>query len=127
MNQKHISFECKCKFYGRKCNWNQHWNNGRSWCECKGPKTHHVCKKGYVWNPSTCTCENGTYAGRIIENSVILCYCVILIASLLITIALFKAVIFLLLLDKISSKQKNLLPHHDTSSQLKEININENI
>ena len=25
--RKHISCECKCKFYGRKCNSNQWWNN----------------------------------------------------------------------------------------------------
>ena len=53
---KHISCECKCKFDGRKCNSDQSWNNDKCWCECqKG----HVCEKGYVWNPSTCICENG--------------------------------------------------------------------
>ena len=26
---KHVSCECKCKFDGRKCNWNLQWNNDR--------------------------------------------------------------------------------------------------
>ena len=32
---KHISFECKCKFDGRKCNSDQWWNNDKCRCECK--------------------------------------------------------------------------------------------
>ena len=24
-------------------------------------KKHHVCEKDYIWNPSTCSCENGKY------------------------------------------------------------------
>ena len=53
---KHISCECKCKFDGRKCNSDQSWNNDkRHTFSQKG----HVCEKGYVWNPSTCICENG--------------------------------------------------------------------
>ena len=32
---KHISFEFKCKFGGRKCNSDQWWNNDKSWYECK--------------------------------------------------------------------------------------------
>ena len=26
---KHISYKCKCKFEGRKCNSNQEWNNDK--------------------------------------------------------------------------------------------------
>ena len=37
---KHISCECKCKFYGRKCNSNQKWNNDKCQCNCK---KHHIC------------------------------------------------------------------------------------
>ena len=29
---KHISCECKCRFYGRKCNSEQWWNNNKYWC-----------------------------------------------------------------------------------------------
>ena len=53
---KHISCECKYKFDGRKCNSDQSWNNDKCRCECK---KGHVCEKGYIWNPSTCICENG--------------------------------------------------------------------
>ena len=28
-------------------------------------------EKDYIWNPSTCTCENGKYLGSIIGDSVI--------------------------------------------------------
>ena len=31
---KHISFECKCKFDGRKFNSNKKWNRDKCWCEC---------------------------------------------------------------------------------------------
>ena len=45
---KHISCECKCKIDGRKCNSDQWWNIDK--CQCL---------KNYVWNPATCSCENG--------------------------------------------------------------------
>ena len=32
---KHISCECKCKFDGRKCNWNQKWNKNKCRRKCK--------------------------------------------------------------------------------------------
>ena len=32
---KHLSWECKCKFDGKKCNSNQSWNNNKCRCECK--------------------------------------------------------------------------------------------
>ena len=54
---KHISCKCKCKFDGRKCNSDQWWNNTKYQCE---GKNHHV-KKNYVWDPATCSCENGKY------------------------------------------------------------------
>ena len=45
MNRKHVSYECKFKFDGSKCNSNQMWNNDKFWCECKNLKEHQVCKK----------------------------------------------------------------------------------
>ena len=66
MNQKH----CKCKFDGRKCNSDQWWKNDKYRCECK---KRHVCEKDYVWNPSTCNCENGKYLASIMDDSVIIC------------------------------------------------------
>ena len=67
---KHISSECKCKFDGRKCNSDQWWNNDKCQCECK---RHHVCEKYYIWNPSTCTWENGKYLASIMDDSAITC------------------------------------------------------
>ena len=32
-----------------------------------------MCKKDYIWNPATCSCENGQYLARIIDDSVITC------------------------------------------------------
>ena len=40
---KHISCKCECKYDDRKYNWNQMWNNGKCWCECKNPQKHCVC------------------------------------------------------------------------------------
>ena len=45
---KHIVYECKCRFDGRKCNSDQWWNNDKYEYECK---KRHVCEKYYVWNP----------------------------------------------------------------------------
>ena len=68
---KHISCECRCKFDGRKCNSNQKWNNDKCQCECK---KNHICEKYYIWNPATCSCENGKYLASISDDSVITCY-----------------------------------------------------
>ena len=39
-------------------------------CECK---TRHVCKKDYIWNPATCSCQKGKYLASIMDDSVIIC------------------------------------------------------
>ena len=64
---KHLSYECKSKFDGRKYNSNQWWNNDKCWCECK---KHSACEKDYVWNPASCKCENEKYLA-IIMNEII--------------------------------------------------------
>ena len=33
-----------------------------------------MCKKGYIWNPATCSCENGRYAKSTINDAVIICH-----------------------------------------------------
>ena len=33
----------------------------------------HICDKEYVWNPSTCICENEKYLESIMGDSAILC------------------------------------------------------
>ena len=67
---KHVSCEFKCKFDVRKCNSNQKWNDYKYRCECK---KHHICEKDYIWNPATCSCENGKYLASIIYDLVITC------------------------------------------------------
>ena len=32
-----------------------------------------MCNKDYIWNPSTCNCENGKYLATIVDDSVITC------------------------------------------------------
>ena len=67
---KHISWECKCKFDGTKCNSNQWWNNSKCWCKCKNII---YVKKDYVWNPVSCNYENRKYLARIMDDLVITC------------------------------------------------------
>ena len=67
---KHISCKCKCKVDVRKSQSNQKWNNDKCWCE---RKKHYICEKDYIWNPATCSCENGKYLTSINDNSVITC------------------------------------------------------
>ena len=44
--------------------------NGKCWCECK---KIHVWEKVYVWNPSTCICENEKYLASTMDDSKIIC------------------------------------------------------
>ena len=44
-------------------------NNGKC-CECK---KHHICGKGYIWNPAICSSGNGEYLPSIIDDSMIVC------------------------------------------------------
>ena len=64
--KKHVSCDCKCKFYSTICNSNQKWNKKTYQSQCKNyPK----CKKYY----SKCICENSKYSKRITDTSVIVC------------------------------------------------------
>ena len=67
---KDILSKCKCRFDGKKYNSNQWWNKDKRQCECK---KLHVCEKDYIWNPSTCTCENGKYLATVMDDSAITC------------------------------------------------------
>ena len=64
---KYISCKCKCKFDGRKCNLDQWWFKDKCHCECK---KRHLCEKDYVWNPATCSCENGKYLASIMDHRI---------------------------------------------------------
>ena len=33
----------------------------------------NVCEKDYIWNPATCSCENGKYLASIMDDSAIKC------------------------------------------------------
>ena len=70
---KHVSWEFKCKFVGRKCYSKQKLHNHKCQCELKNLREHHVSKKNYVWNPVVCACENGKYLGSTIGDSIIMC------------------------------------------------------
>ena len=146
---EHISFECKCKFNGRKCNSDQWWNNRKCRCECK---KRHICEKDCVWIPATYSCANGKYLASILDNSAIMCDEVIesdnektktiptnfnekksacktqnfynLHVFLLIAITFLIAVSIYCHLIKCRAKQKHLLPFHVTHNELKKLCIN---
>ena len=52
---------------------NQKWNNDKCRYGCNNPKEQRVCKRSYIWNPATCSCENGKHVENIIGDSVITC------------------------------------------------------
>ena len=66
----YISCKCKWKFDSKENNSNQIWNNNKFRYECKS-SIKNVCEKSNIWNPATCSCENGKYLGSIIDNSVV--------------------------------------------------------
>ena len=70
---KLISFDCKCKFDSRKCNSNQKWNNDKYLWMYKNKNKHSVCKKGYIYNPARCSCENDKYLASFFDDAVITC------------------------------------------------------
>ena len=137
---KHIPCECKCKLDGPKCNSNQWWNNDKCEYDCR---KHHICEKDYVWNLSTCICENGKYLASIMDDSVITCDEIIdveetnfneknitcktknfyiLLGFLLITISLLISASIYCYLIKYQAKQKHFLPFH--KRKLKQVYIN---
>ena len=48
MIAKHLSFDCKLKFDGRKDNLDQKWNKYKCQHECKNRIKHRLCKENYV-------------------------------------------------------------------------------
>ena len=70
MVQINLSYECKCRFDGKKYNSDKWCNNDK----CRyGCKKRHVCEKDYVWNLATSNSENGKYFASIMDHSVIIC------------------------------------------------------
>ena len=108
-----------------------------------------MSEKDYVWNPITCSCENGKYLASITDDSAIMCDEIIesyneetktiptnfnekkanckmqnfyiLLAFLLITIALLIAVSIYCYLIQYRAKEKHLLPFHDTNNELTQV------
>ena len=111
---KQISCACKCKFYGRKCNSNQKWNNGKCRCRHKNLKEHYLFEKFYIWNSAAGSSGNGKYLAFII----IQVFVFILLVLLLITIALLIAVSTYCYLVNYQAKQKHLLPYCLTNNKL---------
>ena len=71
---KHTSCKRKYNFHGRKCNSNQKSNNNKCWCERKNKNTLCVwCEKDYIWKLVKCSCKNGKYVGRVIDDSLLPC------------------------------------------------------
>ena len=139
---KHISCKCECKFDSKKWNSNQKWNNDKSRCKCKIQKNLVCAKKNYIWNPETCSFDNGKHEGIVINDSMIACDKIIeemktfptkavltkcsstifsiLLAFLLFNVALLITVSIYCYLIKYQAKQRPLLPCHYTISKLKE-------
>ena len=67
---KDRSYDCKCRFDGKKYNSDQWWNNDKLWCECKKLYLH---EKDYIWNSAKYSCENGKYSATIMVDSVTTC------------------------------------------------------
>ena len=68
MNLKHVLCNFECKLSSTTCNSNQNCNNETCQCACKNYRT---CKKDYIWNPSTCICEDGKYLKSIVDDSIV--------------------------------------------------------
>ena len=65
---KHILCSFRCKFDDKKRNSNQKCSQEKCQCECKKPIKQGACKKDYVWNPSTYTCEADRFWKSIIGD-----------------------------------------------------------
>ena len=100
-------------------------------------RKHHVYEKIYIWNPSTCTCENGKYSASIIGDSVIIYDETIeatisrrniairnfnsLLTFLIFTIAVLIVVSVYCHFIKHQSKQNQLLTHYIINNRIKKM------
>ena len=53
----HETCKCICRLNEIICNNKQRWNKDKCRCECKKLIDKEVCDKGYIFNPSNCTCK----------------------------------------------------------------------
>ena len=53
----HETSKCACRLTSAVCNDRQEWNENKCRCKCKKALVSKLaCDKGYMWNPSTCSC-----------------------------------------------------------------------
>ena len=58
----HETCKCVCRLTSAVWNDRQEWNENKYRCECKEDLINKlVCDKGYMWNPSTCSCGYDRY------------------------------------------------------------------
>ena len=56
--------KCICRFTKAVCNDKQEWDENKCKRKCKEDLINKlISDKGYMWNPSTCTCECDKYCG----------------------------------------------------------------
>ena len=67
---KGISCKCKCRFDKKNV---MQVNNGAIMIKVDLSVKMKVCEKDYIWNPATCSCENGKYLASIVDDSAIKC------------------------------------------------------
>ena len=80
---------------GTTCNSKQKWSNKTCQCQCKN---YRRCKKDYIWNPSSCICENSKYLKSITDTSVNECDDIIFV------------------MDIVSTKKRNTIATNVTST-----------
>ena len=64
-------------------------------------------EKSYIWNSTTCNCENGKYLGSIIDDSVITCYEIIEDTKTVPTKAATTKTVSTIFFEKVTFKIKN--------------------
>ena len=58
----HETCKCVCRLTSAICNDRQEWNENKCRCECKEDLVNKLaCDKGFMWNPSTFSCECDRY------------------------------------------------------------------
>ena len=81
----HVSYQCKYKVDGKKCNSNRNWNKNKCQSECKSLRKHNLYIKDYIWNSSKYTYENSKCLENLTRDSVITCDKITLVTKTVLT------------------------------------------
>ena len=54
----HETCKCKCRSNVSVCNNKQRWNKDKCRCECDKLVDQVICEIGYIWDPSSCECDD---------------------------------------------------------------------